>query len=179
MALIKCKECGKEISDKAQACPSCGAPQSSSVPPPLTPPIPNYTTAEQQAKMTLAERREFQKAGGKLLLTTGQKFTFAVMGFIFLFLLVKCVGSTSEDVPEVKDVRHDAAVACRMFIERNLNDPSSAEFDSPPIVVDNGSGIWSVQYRYRAKNSFGAQILTTTICKMKYDGKDYALLQLK
>lgn len=26
MALIKCGECGKEISDRATACPACGAP---------------------------------------------------------------------------------------------------------------------------------------------------------
>lgn len=26
MALIKCPECGKEISDKATACPNCGMP---------------------------------------------------------------------------------------------------------------------------------------------------------
>lgn len=26
MALIKCSECGREISDKAQSCPGCGAP---------------------------------------------------------------------------------------------------------------------------------------------------------
>ena len=26
MALIKCSECGREISDKAEACPGCGAP---------------------------------------------------------------------------------------------------------------------------------------------------------
>ena len=26
MSLIKCSECGKEISDKATACPSCGNP---------------------------------------------------------------------------------------------------------------------------------------------------------
>ena len=26
MSLIKCKECGKEISDQAAACPNCGAP---------------------------------------------------------------------------------------------------------------------------------------------------------
>lgn len=26
MALIRCSECGKEISDKASACPNCGAP---------------------------------------------------------------------------------------------------------------------------------------------------------
>lgn len=28
MALIKCPECGKEISDRANACPSCGCPLS-------------------------------------------------------------------------------------------------------------------------------------------------------
>lgn len=26
MALVKCQECGKEISDKAPVCPQCGAP---------------------------------------------------------------------------------------------------------------------------------------------------------
>lgn len=26
MALIKCSECGKEVSDKASSCPNCGAP---------------------------------------------------------------------------------------------------------------------------------------------------------
>ena len=26
MSLIKCSECGKEISDKAKVCPNCGAP---------------------------------------------------------------------------------------------------------------------------------------------------------
>lgn len=26
MAIIKCSECGKKISDKATKCPSCGAP---------------------------------------------------------------------------------------------------------------------------------------------------------
>lgn len=31
MALIKCSECGREISDKAEACPGCGAPGSVTV----------------------------------------------------------------------------------------------------------------------------------------------------
>ena len=26
MALIKCEDCGKEVSDKAASCPNCGAP---------------------------------------------------------------------------------------------------------------------------------------------------------
>lgn len=31
MALIKCEECGKEVSDKAASCPNCGAPIASKV----------------------------------------------------------------------------------------------------------------------------------------------------
>lgn len=31
MALIKCSECGREISDRAEACPGCGAPVSVTV----------------------------------------------------------------------------------------------------------------------------------------------------
>jgi len=33
MALIKCAECGKEVSDKAAACPGCGAPIAAVSPP--------------------------------------------------------------------------------------------------------------------------------------------------
>lgn len=33
VALIKCSECGKEISDQAPSCPGCGAPTAKSVPP--------------------------------------------------------------------------------------------------------------------------------------------------
>ena len=32
MALIKCQECGKEISDKATSCPHCGAVTNESLP---------------------------------------------------------------------------------------------------------------------------------------------------
>lgn len=34
MALIKCTECGKEISDQAPSCPGCGAPTAKSASPP-------------------------------------------------------------------------------------------------------------------------------------------------
>jgi len=34
MAIIKCEECGKEVSTKAASCPHCGAPQSSYKPTP-------------------------------------------------------------------------------------------------------------------------------------------------
>ena len=40
MAIIKCPECGREVSDKATACPQCGAPVQAhplSAPAPPTP----------------------------------------------------------------------------------------------------------------------------------------------
>lgn len=36
MALIKCVECGKEISDKAAACLGCGAPIAGATPPTIS-----------------------------------------------------------------------------------------------------------------------------------------------
>lgn len=36
MALIKCAECGKEVSDKAEACPGCGAPISGATSSPVS-----------------------------------------------------------------------------------------------------------------------------------------------
>src|SRR4051812_41899682 len=48
MALIKCGECGREVSDKATACPQCGAPIQPQASIPLTreasPPAPKAKT---------------------------------------------------------------------------------------------------------------------------------------
>lgn len=40
MALISCSECGREVSDKAAACPHCGAPVADMAPQPVNPPSP-------------------------------------------------------------------------------------------------------------------------------------------
>jgi hypothetical protein len=55
MALIRCYECGKEISSLATACPSCGAPpQSTIVPPPLPTEARPVSRAEQLSWGTIA-----------------------------------------------------------------------------------------------------------------------------
>ena len=40
MALVKCPECGKEVSDKARVCPNCGNPMAPEAPVPPMPPAP-------------------------------------------------------------------------------------------------------------------------------------------
>ncbi|MES5486549.1 hypothetical protein QMZ05_27640 [Bradyrhizobium sp. INPA03-11B] len=57
MALIKCWECAREISDKATACPSCGAPAaglSSDVKPPPSPVAVHYDSASDTFSGTMA-----------------------------------------------------------------------------------------------------------------------------
>jgi uncharacterized membrane protein YvbJ len=83
MALLKCSECGKKVSTDATACPKCGAPPPKSR-------KGETITSKQSAKMTYKQKRAFQKAGGKILLSKGQKFTFIIIGLLILFGVSKC-----------------------------------------------------------------------------------------
>jgi hypothetical protein len=70
MALIKCSECGRDISDKAEACPGCGAPVTVSQPPPLPLDV-HYDRATDTFTGTMAlmvklAMRAVQKLGWKL-----------------------------------------------------------------------------------------------------------------
>jgi len=47
MALIKCEDCGKEISDKAPACPQCGSPQAAGQTTTATAPPPKTEAAKE------------------------------------------------------------------------------------------------------------------------------------
>lgn len=69
MALIKCSECGGQVSDKAASCPHCGAPIS-------------------RAKETSAAGQELttiQQTSKKLKLHTVLSVLIAVIGIIVLF----------------------------------------------------------------------------------------------
>jgi len=51
MALIKCKECGKDVSDKAAACPHCGAPVE--LPAAPAQPVPDAAQGTTKKKMNI------------------------------------------------------------------------------------------------------------------------------
>src|SRR5437867_3796721 len=67
MALIRCYECGKEISSLATACPSCGAPPQSAIPPPL----PTEARPASRAK---------QLSWGTIALLTGVVLVLVIRG---------------------------------------------------------------------------------------------------
>src|SRR5262249_47870225 len=68
MALIRCHECGKEISSLATACPSCGAPPRSAMAPP---PLPTQPRPASRAK---------QLFGGTIALLTGVVLVLVIRG---------------------------------------------------------------------------------------------------
>jgi Bacterial SH3 domain len=71
MALIRCYECGKEISSLATACPSCGAPPRSTIVPP---PLPTEARPASRAK---------QLSWGTIALLTGVVLVLVIRGMTF------------------------------------------------------------------------------------------------
>jgi hypothetical protein len=148
MALTKCKECGKDISTEAKACPSCGAP-----PPPRTSTatwiiggffaltvVVWISTANETRQRTPAPAQE-----------------------------------TAEQVAARKaaSLRNMAIVGCAEFAKQKLHDPASAQFapKSEATLELNGSRAVVVR-SVRAKNAFGAMRLTEFVCMLEVNEKE-------
>src|SRR2546430_2046437 len=71
MALIRCYECGKEISSLAAACPSCGAPVGSPI---ISPPLPTEARPGSRAKKVF---------GGTIALLTGVVLVLVIRGVTY------------------------------------------------------------------------------------------------
>lgn len=83
MALIKCVECGKEISVTVDVCPNCGSKK----------PFKGIVlTKERTKELTYKERKKFEKTGGKTTAGTFEKigsFIFAVIILLFMYSMIK------------------------------------------------------------------------------------------
>jgi len=72
MPLIECQECGKEISDKADACPKCGAPTK---------------FGQKEKKKERNKRRSNVQGAGCLLILLSLILGFTVIGLPFAGIL--------------------------------------------------------------------------------------------
>ena len=75
MALIQCPECGREISDQAEACPGCGYPIAAK----------RQEEQEQQRDRKLQEARERDRV---LLRRAGILLGLGIAGFLILMTLL-------------------------------------------------------------------------------------------
>lgn len=108
MALIKCKECGKEISDQAPACPNCGAPKhiAQGLPEAWVAQEPDATPQAQQATSTQvpATAAPRTKSSGCAIVV------FVFLGLIILGTLAsRCSPSDNQSVTTTNNQPADSA----------------------------------------------------------------------
>lgn len=153
MALIKCKECGAQISSTASTCPQCGA-----KPPAKT------------SVLTLIVGGFFVTVVGSCVYNiAGQADRDAKRA------AAEAAKSPEEKAKDKKAAAESAAVySCMQTIKLNLKDPDSADFDgwSRSWREWKKDGNIQTQIRVRAKNSFGAYTVSIFECTAKPDGPD-------
>ncbi|MCZ7564528.1 MAG: hydrogenase maturation nickel metallochaperone HypA [Burkholderiales bacterium] len=144
MALVKCKECGKEFSSSARACPNCGKRRTSFV----TKLFAGFfilvgvftvwgMIQGQKASDAAAEREAARLAA----LNPAQR--------------------AAEEAAKAREQRLSAARgACLIALKSVLHDPDSAKLESTSrwYVEERKDGTILVQPSGRAKNAFGAYI---------------------
>lgn len=148
MSLMKCSECGKDVSTQAATCPNCGAPV---VIAPDAPPIDKA-----------AEDRSSKQMKRILL--------FFAIAVIIFGILESTIGILREPGPPKKyDPGENAYIYAQLFVKDKLKSPSTAEFPfSPDDVWSLGENRYKVISYVDSQNSFGATIRTKYIAVLKY-----------
>jgi RNA polymerase subunit RPABC4/transcription elongation factor Spt4 len=155
MALISCPECKKRISDTAEKCPSCG-----------------YSiTAEKIVEIKQAETEKKQKAKqGCLIMFVG------LIGVpILIIIVIIIVGSSSKtnSTPQeaVYSSSYDGSVRqVELWLKQHLNDPDSFKAIEWSPVAKAKDGNFVVRVKYRAKNSFGAYVISQKLFVLNGNG---------
>jgi hypothetical protein len=149
MALIKCKECGNNVSTKADKCPNCGAPVTK------------------------------RTSGCALLAALlGGVFLIGFIGVLVSQSNQPAAAPPpSQQQADVPD-KIGAWTMAEEFVKKSLKAPSTADFgslfgdnqDPQENVVYEGSGNYRVTIWVDAQNSFGAKIRTHFILKLHDKG---------
>lgn len=157
MALIKCDECGRPMSDRAAACPQCGAPAGASkTPKPLTPPIP-----VQSVGVPL-----WQKVVGSLLAVAA---------------VVSCIKRAGKPPAEHAFDAADALYLCGQAFRLVSKDPERAEV---PYVEGFSSGdeisfSWGHATKMlRLRNGLGLEVAASGSCAVSKTQKRVVSLTL-
>lgn len=158
MALIRCRECGREVSDKAQACPNCGAPVAGAA--------TNTAGAGATAAQTEAQKAQLTTAKG----------CGGCLGLIIVLALIGYLFPNKESGHDgARDLTIMSAIQCRDFVKARLKAPATADFSSlSGSATSAGNNKYVVHAYVDAQNGFGANIRTTYTCSVQYTGGEDA-----
>jgi hypothetical protein len=140
MALIKCKDCGKDVSESAPTCPSCGAP----------------IALASVAAATKAKKEANSKMGCGCL---------AVIALVFVVASL-----LPKSAPTDQDDQIMGCIKAQRFAGERLKAPSTADFQScsSAFAAKSGADEWTASGYVDAQNGFGAKIRSTYIVKMRH-----------
>lgn len=162
MALVTCKECGKQISNQAKSCPGCGAeiPRTSN----LTMAIAIFLGVV--AILAVIGSKDSDKRMEEKAAAESQRIA-----------AMNPAQRAADDkrkaidlAKRAKEKKLDGARgACQIFVTRTLHDPDSAQFDGNYWAKEEKPGIYHVQIHLRAKNAFNALRQDMIDCRTAQD----------
>lgn len=162
MALIACAECGKKISDKAVACPHCGAP----------------VAAQKNAQLTP------EAVSPKKKPPTAPVWLQVIIGLFLAYLIVSCATGGGKGAASTKSPSfdwNDALTMCQMALKNASRDPEKA---SVPYVENQGSGdeyyfAWGASTKMaRMRNGLGSEVAASASCTVSHSQKRITSLTL-
>lgn len=136
MALIKCKNCGKDISDKAQVCPGCG-----------------YKT-EDDIYINDVQNKTKDK-------TKNKKVIGIVIGALIVLLVVMVLFITLGNQDEIKPVDQTEQNNVAVYSEENNGENIEISWvdDTPPTEVGGGDSVAKILDTKIANSKYGALLV--------------------
>mgnify|MGYP000887312634 CR=1 FL=1 len=192
MAMIKCLECNKKISDKALFCPHCGFDMSKEniekhriENPPAADrvncPYCKAVISKFSKTCKYCKKEILEEDMNEEIRKTNKSSTIIGIGcFVIIVIFVIWIASSgycsegssssSYSSKTVKNSSWDGSVyQVKDWLRKNLKDPGSLEFIEWGKVVETSSG-YSVKVKYRAKNSSGGYVIEEKIFTLDHSG---------
>ena len=190
MALIKCTECGHAISDKAAACPQCGAPNAAATDAGSTSAGESLhhdglTFSSPEALQAYKDSRSEKPASaakpGKKEKPKTPWWAWVIAIPIGAYVGVSCAGRSDSASSSASLSSIEALTMCQSAIKRLSRDPANAEV--PYVTADydwdqKARFVWGPATRYaRLRNGFGMEVAATADCTVqKYEHTISSLL---
>jgi len=146
MTIVKCHECGNDVSTEAKTCPSCGV---------------KVKKPTSRTTIVLGSLLAFS-FGAAILDTQHATTTRQTAEAERLAALTPEQRSAEEAAKAAREIQLQRAIAGAMMLKKSMKDPRAFELTQLTVMPDG-----TACYDFRGKNSFGATFPTAAVITTK------------